>query len=79
MVTVVKHSWLCDSWARFLLYNLDIFLLYFHYETPVEIRICAQWQSQDFSLEEAKLKDNIKNEINLKVLINNNNKINKQM
>ena len=27
---------------------------------------CTQWQSQDFSLKRAKLKDNIKSEINLK-------------
>ena len=38
-----------------------------------------QQRSQDFSLEVAKLKDNIKSEINLKILINNNNKINKQL
>ena len=38
-----------------------------------------QQRSQDFSLEVAKLKDNIKSEINLKILINNNNKISKQL
>ena len=38
-----------------------------------------QWRSQDFSLDGANLNDNIKNEIYLKILINNNNKINKQL
>ena len=38
-----------------------------------------QGRSQDFSLEGAKLKDDIKSEINLKILINNNKKINKQL
>ena len=35
----------------------------------------TQWRSQDFSLKGAKLINNI----NLKILINNNNKINKQL
>ena len=36
---------------------------------------CHQWQSQNLSSWGAKLKDSIKNAINLKILISINNKI----
>ena len=42
----------------------------------------SKWRSQDFSLEEAtwaRLKKNTKNKINLNILINKNNKINRQL
>ena len=40
---------------------------------------CNQWRSQDFSLEETRLKKNTKNKSNLKILIDNKNKINREL
>ena len=51
MVLVLKHSWLCDSWADFYckIYTQFCFLFSFHCKTPVELCICASYYTSLFT------------------------------